>query len=34
MHNLYENFNTTNESVEKINGRDSTSVWTTDYIMK
>jgi len=26
MHNLYENFNTTNESVEKINGRDSTSV--------
>ena len=34
MHNLYETFNTSNESAEKINGGHSTSVWTIDYIMK
>jgi hypothetical protein len=34
MHNLYETFNATNESVEKIDGGDITSVWTADYNMK
>lgn len=34
MCNLYETFNTTNGTVEKINGGDSTSVWTIDYIIK